>query len=670
MEKKSANAGVKTTALKHVIARPVCWMVALGVTITGLVACFLCYNSTKDCLATSMAETSGIAQKYISSELDKVDGFLSIVAESEAVYSTKIPAAAKDAALTEKVKEYGCLSATYVSPEGLDEASGTDYSQKDFFKAAAAGSNFVSSPYTNGSGQLVLMFAAPVWQNGVKDSSLAGVLCVELPQSILNNIVTGLQIGEHGSAYIIDKDGYTIADPDVELVKNKENIEKQAESDSSSASLAALHAKVRAGETGSGGYKYKGVTKRLYYAPIEGSNGWSVCILTANKDFYGGVQRTILVMIVLYILFLILSLLLSYRISTRLTGPLNKIQDRMSKFAVGDLNSPLEEFDVSVAEYYSLRNSIDKTLENSRAVVSDIDYTMDRISQGDLTVRPRTPEMFVGDYAPILASIDRQLGTLNGSVHNIASVAEQVSSGSSQVSSGAQTLAQGATEQASSIQELSASIQEVAQKVKANADDADAAKSLTAGTIGIMQERVEDMNLARQAMDEISATSKNIGKVIKAIDDIAFQTNILALNAAVEAARAGSAGKGFAVVADEVRNLSQKSAEAAKNTTTLIESSISAVEKGTELVARTSEGFTEVAEKAGRINELIEAISAQAQQQAAAIEQISVGIDQVSSVVQMNSATSEESAAASEELSSQAMNLKGLVEQFTLADES
>jgi methyl-accepting chemotaxis protein len=174
------------------------------------------------------------------------------------------------------------------------------------------------------------------------------------------------------------------------------------------------------------------------------------------------------------------------------------------------------------------------------------------------------------------------------------------------------------------------------------------------------------MDLARQAMDEISATSKDIGKVIKAIDDIAFQTNILALNAAVEAARAGSAGKGFAVVADEVRNLSQKSAEAAKNTTGLIESAISAVGKGTDVVNRTSAGFNDVAMKASQIQEIVENIATQTQNEAASIEQISIGIDQVSSVVQMNSATSEESAAASEELSSQAVSLNNLIEKFQL----
>ena len=667
--KNTTGNNKKSTALKHVIARPVCWMVVIAVTLTGIIACFLCYNSTKSCLAVSMKETAGLAEKYISSELAKVNGFLSVVAENPSIYDPKIPAAVKDAALTEKVKEYGCLSAAFVSPAGIDEGSGKDYSQTEYFKTAAAGTTYVSSPYTNASGELVLTFAAPVWANGIKNSSLAGVLCVDLPQSILNSIVENLKIGTHGSSYVIDKDGYTIADPDVQLVKDKENIEEAAKTDSSDASLAALHAKVRAGETGSGSYKYKGVSKKLYYAPIDGSNGWSVCILTANKDFFGGVQMTVYVMIGLYLLFLILSLFLSYRITDRLTKPLVTIQNRMSKFAEGDISSPLDEFDVSAAEYYSLRDSIDKTLANSLAVVTDIDYTLGRFANGDLSATPRTPEMFIGDYAPILQSTMRLRGDLSRSIRDIACVADQVSSGATQVSSGAQTLAQGATEQASSIQELSASISEVSQQVKENANAAESAKSITESTISIMQDSVEDMGLASQAMDEISSTSKNISKVIKAIDDIAFQTNILALNAAVEAARAGSAGKGFAVVADEVRNLSQKSAEAAKNTTVLIESSISAVEKGTDLVNRTSQGFTEVAEKAAKISNLIEDISAQAQQQSAAIEQISVGIDQVSSVVQMNSATSEESAAASEELSSQAVSLKNNVDRFTLADD-
>ncbi|MGI5978441.1 MAG: PDC sensor domain-containing protein, partial [Oscillospiraceae bacterium] len=429
---KAKDKEKKPLALKHVIARPVCWMVTSAVVITGIIASLLCYNSTNNCLAVSMSETAELAEQHVSSELAKVTVPLSVLTETESVYSTEIPPAEKAAALSQKVKEYGCLSAAFVSPNGIDEGSGKDHSQKDYFQAAAAGSSYVSSPFTNDSGELVLMFSAPVWANGVKNSSLVGVLCVELPQSILNDIVSDLKIGEHGSSYIIDKDGYTIADPDVQLVKDKENIEEAAKSDPGSASLAKLHAKVRAGETGKGSYKYKGVSKTLYYAPIAGSNGWSVCLLTANKDFLSGVTTTIYTMIGVYVFSLLLSLFLSYFISDRLTAPLFKIQNRLSAFAEGDIGSSLEEFDIRALEYYNLRNSIAQTLENTRAVISDINYTLGRFAKGDLSAKPQTPDMFIGDYAPILESVLRLRSDLSESIREIASVADQVSAGSAQ----------------------------------------------------------------------------------------------------------------------------------------------------------------------------------------------------------------------------------------------
>lgn len=289
---------------------------------------------------------------------------------------------------------------------------------------------------------------------------------------------------------------------------------------------------------------------------------------------------------------------------------------------------------------------------------------MSIISSGDLTtnVSVRSEKDVLGN------AIAKLVSEFNVLASSIISSAEQVDSGAKQVASTSMTLSQGATEQASSIEELSASISEVSQNVKKNAVDAEHAMSLT-NTVGeIMQSSVGDMEIARQAMDEISLTSKDIGKVIKAIDDIAFQTNILALNAAVEAARAGQQGKGFAVVADEVRNLSQKSAEAAKNTTALIENSILVIEKGSTLVNKASKRFSEVAANSAEISELVSNIAIKAQEQAAAISQISIGVDQISSVVQMNSATSEESAAASQELSSQANYLKENASKFKIRD--
>jgi methyl-accepting chemotaxis protein len=248
--------------------------------------------------------------------------------------------------------------------------------------------------------------------------------------------------------------------------------------------------------------------------------------------------------------------------------------------------------------------------------------------------------------------------------------ADQVSSGAGQVSSAAQALSQGATEQASSIQQLSASITEIAGEVNKNAYDASTANTLSLQASAEVERGNEHMKKMTSAMSDISDSSNEIGKIIKTIEDIAFQTNILSLNAAVEAARAGVAGRGFAVVADEVRNLANKSAEAAKNTTALIESSIQAVKSGTKIANETATSLNAIIEGTKKTAELVGEISKASNNQATSINQITLGVDQISAVVQTNSATSEESAATSEELSAQAQALKSMLSALKLKDHS
>ena len=240
--------------------------------------------------------------------------------------------------------------------------------------------------------------------------------------------------------------------------------------------------------------------------------------------------------------------------------------------------------------------------------------------------------------------------------------------GAEQVSSGAQTLSQGATEQASTIEELAATISEISQQINDTAQNA-AQASDHMNTVGSeAEESKRRMQKMLGAIGDIKNSADEIGKIIKTIEDIAFQTNILALNAAVEAARAGSAGKGFAVVADEVRNLANKSQEASKSTSVLIENALQAVANGTSIADETAQSLVSVVEGVDGVRETIELISGASNEQAIAISQVTQGIDQVSSVVQTNSATAEESAAASEELSGQAQMLKELVSQFRLAE--
>lgn len=264
------------------------------------------------------------------------------------------------------------------------------------------------------------------------------------------------------------------------------------------------------------------------------------------------------------------------------------------------------------------------------------------------------------------AAFKKMTDNLNEVMFNISTASEQVSAGATQLSDSSMDLAQGATQQASSVEELSASIEEISSQTKLNADNAKDANEITERAKVSAIEGNKQMLEMLKAMEDINDASASISRIIKVIDDIAFQTNILALNAAVEAARAGQHGKGFAVVAEEVRNLAARSADAAKETTMMIEGSVRKAEGGTRIARDTAEALNKIVEGIGNVAELIGNINIASNEQALGIAQINQGIMQVSTVVQTNSATSQESAAASEELASQAVLLEEQVSKFKL----
>ncbi len=355
-------------------------------------------------------------------------------------------------------------------------------------------------------------------------------------------------------------------------------------------------------------------------------------------------------------------MVLTVNISKSLTRPIIELEGAMQKLSKGDLKATVTYS--SRDELGSLADSLRTVMNTLSAYVNDISGKLGMIAGGNLNTEMEME--YAGDFAPIRASGNQIIDSLNNTLGQINQSAEQVASGSEQVSSGAQALSQGATEQASSVEELAATINELSGQVNNTASNARDVNNLVASTRDAIDGCNQQMGDMMHAMEKINTSSSEIGKIIKTIEDIAFQTNILALNAAVEAARAGAAGKGFAVVADEVRNLASKSAEAAKNTTTLIEGSLKAVEEGNEFSGATQQSLLQVVEHAEQIASSMAQITQATDDQAEAIKQITLGIDQISAVVQTNSATSEQSAAASQELSSQANVLKGLVGQFSL----
>ena len=246
-----------------------------------------------------------------------------------------------------------------------------------------------------------------------------------------------------------------IANPDVQLVEDKENIEESAKTDSTMQSLAAIHTRARAGETGFDQYTYKGVNKFLAFSQIEGSDGWTICINAPVSDFTDGVMTTIYVSIALMVIFIGLGLFAAIKIANGIANPISIFADRVSKLAEGEMTSPMPDVEAASTEIQVLKQSLQHTLNNTKLVISDIDYLLTDISNGNLDIFSKCPESYVDDYRDIFTAFRRLKKRLSQSFGDISSVAEQVSAGLSQVSFGAQSLAQGATEQASSVEALS-----------------------------------------------------------------------------------------------------------------------------------------------------------------------------------------------------------------------
>lgn len=363
-----------------------------------------------------------------------------------------------------------------------------------------------------------------------------------------------------------------------------------------------------------------------------------------------------ILMIGIYIVCVIVLFFICSIIIRSITAPVKQLSEAATKLGMGDIDIKLDKMadDDLGGLMDNFIQIVDATREQAR--IAEV------ISNGDLTenVQPRSDKDILGK------ALHRLVEDNNKAISSIKESTMQVTIGAEQVANASQALAQGSTQQASALQQITASIDEIAEKTKKNASEATTANNLVNTVKTMAEDGNEQMRSLTGAMNDINESSETISKIIKTIDDIAFQTNILALNAAVEAARAGVHGKGFAVVAEEVRNLAAKSASAASETAEMIEDSIRKVGNGRQLASETAESLDKIVSSIDEVAGLISNIATSSNNQATAVSQIDQAIGQVSTVVQTNSATSEECASASEELSNQAMNLRSQVGKYRL----
>ena len=361
---------------------------------------------------------------------------------------------------------------------------------------------------------------------------------------------------------------------------------------------------------------------------------------------------------------LIITLILIALILTKMViKPIEYADKLANAMSAGDLSgNTVKGVTFGNNELGDFMRKLQYTEKTLGSYISDIKTVLSNMAQGDFTAKSHVD--YVGDFTDIKVSFGKINESLKEIITGISEASTNVANGSAQVSDGSRMLADGATTQAAAVEQLSASIHDIAEKVGDNARNAEQAGNISSESVEKIELQNAEIQNMLAAMDEIKAKSDEIRNVIKAIDDIAFQTNILSLNASVEAARAGEAGKGFAVVADEVRNLATKAAESAKQTGALINSTITAVDKGTLIAQGTADTMKEVVKLSNKTNDYIGGISDASKYQAEAINSIEAGIKDISSVVQQNSATAEQSAAACSELSNDSEMLQSQIARF------
>lgn len=652
-DKKTKKTGQKQLRWELVVR--VVGILILSCGILGGIGSYFIYHSSVEVLQLSMMETAKVIGNQISAEMNsyvekaKQITFLSDMTEKS---------------LAQAAEKGDFLTAEYIDADGVTTRGG-NVSESDYFKACMSGSeSYISGPSfeeIDGEKVFTAVIAVPVYDT--KSGQINGVAAIRPKHNFLSEIIAPIKVAESGGVWMINKEGTIIADlnPDRVGVINEQEI---AKTDPSAEKQAAFEKKMTEGEVG---YEklvsYDGIKQIVSYAPVEGETGWSAGVYVMESDFTNNVTRSIIIDLIICAVLLLVGLAMIIKTANSIVIPVKACADRLRALAKGDLTSPVPEVKRR-DEIYDLQQSTVHIVNSLKDIIKDEVFILAQMGQGNFTEECQA--QYSGDYAPLKQSIVQISQSLTKMLLNVDESAEQVSSGSGQVSSGAQALSQGVAEQASSVEELAATINEISSHITKNAENARLSSEQSDQTVVQLAQGEERMQHMITAMNQINSFSTEIGKVIKTIEDIAFQTNILALNAAVEAARAGSTGKGFAVVAGEVRNLASKSSEASKSTAELITATLDSVENGVTIADEVALSLKSIAESSRKSASLARQISDASQEQAVSVAQVTQGIDQIASVVQTNSATAEESAAASIQLSDQAQGLKELVGRFKL----
>ena len=658
IKNKAIKLGIKGRMIVSIFILAVVTLFGLSLFAFGRSRAIL-VNSFSDTMVSRAEDNARIIGDY----LGNIQGSMETMAMREVMvgmdWEEQYPVTLSEA------KRLGIEQIQISEPNGLTRVKEISFNlaDKPNFQLAMQGVTNITPPlYSEGDQKLIMIIATPIYKAPFS-SDIVGILGGVMTAEEFGNIVNKIDVGG-GYSFVLDGSGQVIAHKDIQYVKDCANFINQYDGQKGYEDFVRVQKDMLKGGSKFDSFSLDGEDMFVSYAPIPGTS-WSLGCAIPQDEVLAPVRNLRSFMLLIAVVAIIGSLILLFVIAGTIVKPIRKLQEVTDELAKGnlDVNLDMNRSDEIGILARSLGALTDR-LHGYKDYIAELSYLLGELGKGNLNLNFSLA--YEGEFATLKSSLENTISMLGEMIKKLDQTARDVSESAESVADGSQALAQGATEQASSIEELSATINQITDQIQATAKNADDARASSERASSACDEGKVKMEEMVSAMNEISETSGQIGKIIKNIEDIAFQTNILALNAAVEAARAGAAGKGFSVVADEVRSLAAKSAESAKNTALLIQSSIDAVNNGTRVAEETVSSLEQVVAGTKETADLIESIATASAEEADSISQINIGVEQVSSVVQQNSETAERSAYATEDLIKNSNVLGDIISSFKL----